>query len=241
MLKTDLHLHTNEVIRHFDSVIKPQVLINEAAKQNFNVLCLTEHAAYNTIFGLKYTKNPLSTYYKYKDYAKSRGIKLIPGVETIVDGKEVLLINFTGEPKKYTKIVDLEKLKNENVLIIAPHPFVPRSSCLKEKLIEHIKIFDAIEHTNIYIKQINPNKKAEEVAKKYKKPLIATSDAHFLTGFGRNYSFVEANDDVDSVLEAIRKNKIKMVSEPWTTWQMAAVLGFGVYCEVSKELLHFFY
>ncbi len=241
MLKTDLHLHTNEGIKHFDSKIKPQELIKKAAKLKFDVLSLTEHAAYSTLFGVKYTKNPLSTYYKYKDYAKSKGIKLIPGIEAVMDGKEVLLINFEGDAKKYTQLTDLEKLRNENVLVMAPHPFLPRSTCLGKKLVENINVFDAVEHTNVYIKQINVNKKAEEVAKRYNKPMVATSDAHFLGGFGRNYSLIECEAKTDSILEAIRKNKIKIVSEPWQPWELAYLLCFGLYCEVSKELLHFFY
>lgn len=237
MLKADLHLHTNNVIKHFDSHIKPKELIDRAAKLKFDVLAITEHSAYKTLYGIKQVKNPLATYYQYKDYAKKKGILLIPGVEILIEGKDVLLINFTGKTEKYKKIEELEKLKKENTIIIAPHPYFLGSSCLGKKLEQNIKTFDAIEYSHFYLKHINPNKKAEELARKYKKPVIATSDSHFLIGLGRNYSFIDAEKKTDSILEAIRKNKIKIVTKPWDIPTFSLMLAYQVYSSFMEKLL----
>ncbi len=239
MLKTDLHLHTN-ILKHFDSHIKPKDLIDKAANLNFDALALTEHTAYKTLFGLKYTKNPLSTYYQWKDYARRKGILLIPGVEMFIEGKDILLINFTGNPGDYSKIEDLEKLKKENVMIIAPHPCFPGLSSLNSKLVNHIKLFDAIEYSHFYLNSLNFNKKAVEIAKKYSKPLIATSDSHFLFCVGRSYSFIDAEKNVDSILSAIEKNKIDMVTKPWDLKTFSLLFAYQVYSNLAKESLQFF-
>src|ERR1022692_2018054 len=39
---------------------------------------------------------------------------------------------------------------------------------------------------------LNPNRRASAVAKKFRKPLIATSDAHRLHAFGRHYTSMPA-------------------------------------------------
>ncbi|MEM4244890.1 MAG: PHP domain-containing protein [Candidatus Nanoarchaeia archaeon] len=236
MLKIDLHTHTNNVVKRYDSTINPKDLINKAAKLKFDVISITEHSAYKTISGTKYIKNPLATYQQYKDYAKKKGVILLPGVEIYVEGKDILLINFKGDYNKYKNIQDLEKLKKENVIVIAPHPYFIGGSCLKNKLEQNIKIFDAIEYSHFYLKHINPNKKAVEIAKKYKKPMIATSDAHFLFAFGRNYSFVDAEKKVDSILEAIRKNKIKIVTKPWDLPRFSFLFVYQIYSTTLEKL-----
>lgn len=236
MIKADLHTHTNNVLKRYDSTIKPKELIDKAAKLKFDVISITEHSAYKTLFGTKYIKNPLATYEQYKNYAKKKGVMLIPGVEIYLEGKDILLLNFKGDPQKYKKIQDLEKLKKENVMIIAPHPYFMSGSCLKNKLEENIKIFDAIEYSHFYLKHINPNNKAVETAKKYRKPLIATSDAHFLFAFGRNYSFIDAEKKVDSILEAIRKNKIKMITKPWDLPRFSFLFAYQIYSTTLEKL-----
>jgi len=236
MLKTDLHLHT-DIIKHFDSHIKPKDLIDRAAKLDFDVLAITEHTAYKSLSGTTHVKNPLSTYNQWKEYAKKKGILLIPSVELLVEGKEILLINFVGNPEKYSRIEELEKLKKENTTIIAPHPYFPGSSCLKNKLVEHIKIFDAIEYSHFYLRHLNPNKKAEEIAIKYKKPMIATSDAHFLFEIGKNYSFIEAEKNTDSILNAIEKNRIKIVTRPLGIGKFSLLFSYQIYSKIMKELL----
>jgi predicted metal-dependent phosphoesterase TrpH len=236
MLKTDLHLHTNNIIKHFDSHIAPKQLIDRAAKLKFHVLSITEHTGYKTLRGLVQLKNPLGTYERYKDYAKSKGILLIPGVEIYIEGKDILLINFKGDYRKYKNIEDLEKLKKENVMIIAPHPYFPGVASLNKELAKHIKLFDAIELSHFYMKNLNFNKKAEIIAKKYKKPLVANSDAHFLFAFGRNYTYVFAEKKIDSILEAIRKNNVKIMTKPWDIGRFSAMASYHIYSNLRKEL-----
>lgn len=238
MLKTDLHIHTNYVIKRFDSTLSPKQVIDLAASKNFDVLAITEHAAWHIRFGLKYFKNPLKPYYLVKDYAKKKGILLLPGVETLIEGKETLLVNFKGDPRKYTRFSDLEKLRGENVLVVAPHPFYGRPSCLKNKIIEYVDLFDAFEHCFFYNKFINPNKKTLEIAKRFNKPVIANSDLHHSSYFATNFTWVDAEKNVDSVLEAIRKNRVKIDTRPLTFREFSLTAFWSLSTTLIKHLMY---
>jgi predicted metal-dependent phosphoesterase TrpH len=212
MLKADFHAHTNFVIK-CDSKIPPKQLIDLAIKYKYDVVAITEHASQSFWYKIKYYPDALKTYNHIKNYAKKKGILLIPGIETHVENKEILLINFNQKIKKFT-FDDLYKLKEENIVVIAPHPFYGRKKCLGEKIVEHIKLFDAIEISHLYYNFINPNKKAIEIAKKYKKTLLANSDAHLPYHLNLQFSLLDCNKDKDSILETIRKNKVRVETKP---------------------------
>lgn len=219
MQKIDLHTHSN-FIHNWESYLSPKQIINIAKKLNYSSISITEHASFYFRKKMHYFKVS-KTYENFKDYAKKQGILLIPGTEYFVEGGEILLINFNQDPNKYDTFDKLEKLKDENILIIAPHPFFNTTQCIGNNLIKHIKLFDAIEHSRFYIPSINQNKKAIEVSKKYNKPLIANSDAHRPYHFNINYSTVDADLNKDSLFEAIRKNKIQIHTKPYNVFSFA--------------------
>jgi len=196
MLKADLHIHTGE--DPYDEIkYTSKELINYAAKLGFDILAITNHHK------IHYSKS-------LSDYAKRKGILLIPGVETHINKGEVLLLN-VRKPGKIEDFQDLEVLKKENVVVVAPHPFYPLKSCLGKKLLENIKYFDGIEYSHFYLNNLNFfNKKAVKVAEQYNKTLIGTSDMHRLFQMDHTYSLVDCNKDTDSVLEAIRKGNVKI-------------------------------
>ncbi len=216
MLKLDFHAHAGTDIMHKVSY-SPKQLIDHYAKLKYDVFSITGHGV--VIFSKE-----------LKDYAKRKGILLIPGTEKMIEGKEVILGNVTNEQIKNLKTFEkLEKLKDENILVHAPHPFYPTKECLKEKLIENIKLFDSIEYCHFYLKHINHfNKKAVETATKYKKAIVGTSDTHMLSQAGTTYTLVDANKEIDSVFEAIRKRKTELKTKPLSivkaSWVMANLM-----------------
>ncbi len=211
MLKSDFHIHTKEDpldIINYDA----KTLIKYCSKLNFKVLSITNHKSI-------YFNNQI------KSYAKKHDILLIPGMEARVNKiKDILLLNPPLDFKNPTTFNQLYELKDKHpeTLIIAPHPYFILPVALGHKLlIKHINLFDAIEHSNFYTTFINRNKKAVKVAKKHNKSIIATSDAHFLYQINTNFSLIDANQNKDSVLEAIRKNKIKIKSRPLNLYEFA--------------------
>ena len=199
-LKADLHIHTGEDPE--DKIeYTAKELIDEAWRQKFDVLAITNHN--------------LITYDDYlKKYASDKGILLIPGIELKIEGKHVILLNVNNVEKEIRTVEELEYYKNENSLIIAPHPYFPMFASLKAKLDQYIHIFNAIEYTHFYFKRINFNKKAERKARKYNLPLLGVSDAHHLHQFGLTYSLIDAEKTPETVIKAIKKNKIEIVTRP---------------------------
>ncbi len=215
MLKVDLHMHSN-YIQPWECKHNPKELIDKLIELGFDAACISEHARLNCLGYQKDFPDALKTYYNFKDYAKSKGLLLLPGVEHKIEGKHVLLVNFTGEISKYRTFDDLKKLRLEHkdTIIIAPHPFFYKKMCLMNDLLKNIDLFDAIEYNSFYNIFINPNKKGIETAQKYNKPIIGNSDAHHLMQLNHTYTLIDAEKDVSSIIKAIKSNKVKLITEP---------------------------
>jgi len=178
-MKIQLHLHVQG--DPIDNIkYTPKQAIDKASKLNYKVLSFTCHDK------LIYNQS-------LSEYAKSKGILLIPGIEKTIQKKHVLIINATKDSEKIQTFTDLKLYKNKHpkCFIIAAHPFHPSSTSLMFKLLKHIDLFDAIEHSYFCSTLINPNILSKLVSKKYKKPLIATGDIHYLKGF--DYGFAKIN------------------------------------------------
>ncbi|MBI2672066.1 PHP domain-containing protein [Candidatus Woesearchaeota archaeon] len=205
MLKIDLHTHCNE--DPVDRFIKhsPEELIDHAAKEGFNALSITCHN--KVVFSRSLQK-----------YANLKNILLIPGAERDIENKHVLLFNFTQEEIDNVKTFnDLREKKKLNQLAIAPHPFYvhPNSISLFSKLERNIDVFDAIEYSNLYFKGLNNlNKKADKIAQKYNLPMVGNSDLHRLDFIGSNFTLVDAEKNVLSVIKAIKDKKVVISSRP---------------------------
>ena len=217
MLKTDLHIHTN-AIHNFEGNYTPKQFIDKAIKLNFKVLAFTEH-----YFIGQNNPNYLKSYQETKDYAKEKGILLLPGVELRIPVKknksskfnnyDILLINYEGDLSSIKTIEDLKKTKKENNLIIAAHPFYGVNS-IGNKLKKYKELIDAVEHCHYYHKHYNLNKKAIRVSKKLKLPLIANSDAHRFFQMNTNYTLVDSKLDAESIIRAIKNNKTQIKTQP---------------------------
>lgn len=211
MLKVELHSHTNYV-QDTETNYGPRELIDNSVREGYDILCITEHYWPNSRLE-QFRRDPLKTYRDFKPYADKKGILLLPAVEFFFDEGEVLLINFHGDLKGIRGLSDLENLPKD-ILKIVPHPYFRTFNCLGDELVKNIRLFDAIEHSFYYIKHFNLNKKAVAVAEEYDKPLVGTSDAHSLLWQGHNYTLVDCDRDAKSLVEAVRNNRIELVTHP---------------------------
>lgn len=236
MLKVDFHTHTN-YIQGYEGHHSPKELIDRAKELGFDVLCITEHGSFSW-YGYKEYFDYIKTYNDFKDYAKSRGVLLISGVEIEIGGKEVLLINFKGDVKKLNKFSDLDGL-GKDVLVIAPHAFYYFRNCLKKKLVENISRFDAVEYNHFYCRFFNvPNWRAVRVAEKFGKVLVGSSDAHRLYQFGKTYSLVDSSKDVKSIVKAVKSGKVKVVSKPLSLFVFVKIAFIVVVKSKMRKLLY---
>jgi len=211
-LKVDFHIHTGEDPQDYIPYNSFQ-LIDVASQKGFDALAITNH---NAVFF-----NP-----EIAQYAEKKGILLIPGMEATFSDAHVLILNpdFQINPKGRS-LKELPNIKKEDNLIIAPHPFFPRFKSLESDLLTYIHLFDAIEFAQYYNRLINFNKKAIETALEYNKPLIATSDCHFLWQFGDTFSLVEAKKDIPSIIKAVKSGKVEIFTKPISLATMAKVMS----------------
>ncbi len=199
-LKADLHIHTSEDPRDLIRYSALE-LIDMAHEAGFKVLSITNHDT--------------CTYSHYlRDYAKERGIILLPGMEATIEGKHVLLINFPFREMTVSTFKDIYRYKSENSLIIAPHPFYPSPVALGRKFLKHFSLFDAAEWSHFFSKRINFNLKMERIAKRRGLPIVGTSDAHQRVQFNNTYSIVFSYPEKEAVIQSIKNGMVKVKTRP---------------------------
>ena len=201
-LKTNLHFHSSDdpedPISHssFEA-------IDKAAELGFDAIAITCH-------------NLCAVKEEYTAYAESKGILLISGIEKTIEKSHVVILNSDKAAEQITTFGELAlyKKSNPDIFVIAPHPFFPHPCSLKNKLIKHLSIFDAIELSWFYSKRIDCNKKARILSKEKNIPLVAASDTHCLSYLDTCYAVVDAKEKTAAgVFEAIREHKIENTSQ----------------------------
>ena len=213
MLKVDFHLHTAEdpLDRiHHDA----RTLVDRAAEAGFGALAITLHDH-------QFEDRRLT------DYARERGITLLPGIERTIQGRHVLLVNF---PRAAAESVftfrDLAWLKSRGSgLVIAPHPFFPGGTCLRGQLDAHADLFDAVEWTYFWTRLIDFNAPAARWARARGKPIVGNSDMHDLRQLGRTHSLVDAEPHAEAICEGVRQGRVQLVTEPVPIIELTLVFG----------------
>jgi predicted metal-dependent phosphoesterase TrpH len=201
LLKADFHIHTREDPHDFIRYTAVE-LLQEAARQGFQVIALTCH-------------NKRIHSEDLRRRAEDLGILLIPGVEAAIEGKHTLLLDMPYSRLRVWNFKHVRALRRDGGLVIAPHPFFPAPKCLNSKLRENLDLFDAIEFSHFYTRRVDFNRKAVAYARRMGIPLVGTSDCHRLWQLGTTYTLVEAAEKtVPSVFEAIRAGRVRVVTAP---------------------------
>lgn len=225
LLKAEFHVHTSE--DPSDSVeFSARELIDMAARGGYAILTITNHNTVTWDEGLA-------------AYAREKGIVLLPGVELSVAGRRhVLAVNTplrgTNLGKRFPRFEDLASLRGEGTLVIAPHPFHPAPVSVGRNLEKHHALFDAIEASHFHSRLINPNRKAERFSARHGLPMLGTSDAHFRAQFGRAYSLVEAERDPASIVEAVKRGRVRPVCPPLSVAGMAWIMLRLAWARVAR-------
>lgn len=214
MLKVELHTHTSD-----DPVDRLSYttfdLIDRAEAHGFDALAITLHDRQLDLA-------------PYQAYAAERGLTLIPGVERTIEGRHVLLLNFSSGTEDVRTFDDLRRLRARRTaspgLVVAPHPFFPASTCLWRDLDRHADLFDAVERNAMFTRTVDFNRRAETWAKAHGKPMVGNGDVHRLDQLGTTYSLVDAARDPDAICEAIARGRVEVVSRPLTHLEAGSIL-----------------
>ena len=212
MLKADLHIHTAD--DPADPIpYSTFELIDRAAQLGFDALAITLH------------DRQLETA-PFCDYAASRGIVLIPGIERSIQGRHVLLLNYSRAAELVNSLEDLAELrKAEKGLVIAPHPFFPAGSALRGWMHTHHELFDAVEWNAMFTPRINFNIAAKRWAQRHGKPIVGNGDVHRLEMLGTTYSLIDAERTPDAICTAIAEGRVRLVARPLTLVNAVRVMA----------------
>ncbi len=199
-LKADFHVHTAEDPQDYIRYSAKE-LIEMAAAKGFSVLAITNH---NSVEYSDYLR----------DFARERGIILVPGMEATIEGRHVVALNMDFSRLSFGSLKSIQEAKARGGIALAPHPFSPATVALGKKLLRYRALFDCLEFCHCYTRHIDFNRRAMAVAKELGLPLVGTSDAHQRGQFGITYSLVYSEPQVDAVLDALRQGRVEVVSRP---------------------------
>ena len=172
ILKTSLHFHAAEDEKI--SLYGIYEAIDYAEEKGFDVLAYTPHRKF--LFKKEYAQ-----------YAAKREILFIPGMEGEIKKRHFIILNCDKKAEEIKSFEDLKnyKIKNPQILVVAPHPFVFSARSLNGELLKHVDLFDAVEMSVFSNKMFNFNKKAAVIAEKYNKTFYRHFRCSFSKGFGK--------------------------------------------------------
>jgi predicted metal-dependent phosphoesterase TrpH len=223
VLKVELHSHSSDdpvdLIPHTTFQ-----LIARAADLGFGAIAITLHERQLRL-------SP------FADYAKERGIALIPGLERTIEGKHVLLLNFRKGGEEVQTFAGLARLRErEPGLVIAPHPFFPSRTALQGKLDRYADLFDAVEYNGMFTESVNFNLRAVRWACAHNKPVVGNGDVHRLIQLGTTYSMVNAEADPTAICEAVRAGHVEYHARPHTMGTAIRIMADLQHASLRKAL-----
>ena len=215
-IKIDLHIHTADDPKDVID-FSAHDLLEKAKSLGFGALAITLHDA---VFDRAEV---------YEEAARI-GILLIPAAEMRVEGADVIVLNVRPNEivdlRTFADLRALREKRGDSIFTIAPHPFYVLGGSIGRRLIREIDCFDAIELCHFHKWFLNPNWLAARVARRFGKPLIATSDTHRLRAFGRHYtSMLRPNElKIENVFAALRTSRLRLTSPPASLVDLASAI-----------------
>ena len=212
MLKVDLHTHTADDPADLIPY-QTHELIDRAAELGFDCLAITLHDRQLDIE-------------RFRAYAAVRRVVLIAGIERTIEGRHVLLLNYSRAAETIGSFEALASLRRrERGLVVAPHPFFPALSALRGALTRHAHLFDAVEWNGMFTRTMNFNAPAERWARRHGKPMVGNGDVHRLEQLGKTYSLVDAEPNPAAICEAIAAGRVRVVTTPHSTFTAARLMA----------------
>lgn len=195
MLKLDGHIHSKY---SSDSIAKISDIIESATRKNLDIIAISDH---NTVEGSKVA---------IENNKDNEDLLIIPSIEISSKYGHILGLGCSEIVEKgLTSEETIDKIHDQGGIAVIPHPFCFYRHGLLHKLDSHRMKFDAIETKNARYIVGYCNRKAKKLSEKNNIPGMGSSDAHFPKFIGDCYSEIECEKDIDSVLKAIRKGKVK--------------------------------
>jgi predicted metal-dependent phosphoesterase TrpH len=192
VIYADLHLHTTY---SDDSSITPKMLLEKlVAHSVIKVAAITDH---DTTQGLNRIRELASAY---------PDILIIPGVEiSTPEGDVVVLGAEQTPPKPWTVENVVDFARENNCVSVVAHPYreYGMGDLARNYRFTAVEIFNGASSAEA-------NKQAKDLAKQMGLPGVAGSDAHQQLELCTVYTEIDAGMNVDEILGAIKKGKVKV-------------------------------
>lgn len=217
-IKIDLHIHTLDDPKDAIDYSAHQ-LLERARALGFRVLAITLHDA---VFDRQ----------EVFDDAAKMGILLIPAAEMRLNGADVIVLNVRAEEiaqlRDFDDLRRLRARRGNSIFTIAPHPFYMFGGSIGSRLLQEVDCFDAIEFCHFHMGLFNPNRRAVKLASRFRKPLIATSDAHRLHVFGQHYTSIPVPPalTVENVFASLRSGPLRLTSPDCSLGDLISAIYF---------------
>lgn len=195
MLKMDSHIHSEYSP---DSKSKIEDIFKIAKSRNIDIIAISDH---NTVEGSKVAQ---------KLTKNDEELFVMPSIE--ISSQEGHIIGYGCEDnikRDLGAAETIDLIHDQGGLAIIPHPYCfYRHGLLCKADYKDLKI-DAIETKNARYIVGYCNSKAKKLSKKENLPPLGASDAHYYKFVGDCYTNIDCEKDIDSILKAIKKSKVK--------------------------------
>lgn len=195
-MKIDLHTHT---CYSYDSITTPREVVYYAKKRGLDGVAVTDHDT--TLGALR--------------LAEEKNLLVIPGVEVTSKHGHVLALNVTRPIAPKQNLTEtVEKIHQLGGIAVIAHPAVVLKTGLGHKIPSALRI-DCIEVINatafpFFISTYL----SRRLANRLRLPQTAGSDAHNPQEIGSAYTTVDADTNLDDIIEAVKKGKIVPFGKP---------------------------
>ncbi len=156
------------------------------------------------------------------------------------DGEIIGLFLNEEIPKGLSAEETIERIREQDGLVIAPHPYSPICKSLRDKIfeldIDGVEVFNAYHRDGI----INNIALTKVIENYHKKPVafIGNSDAHLSMMVGNAYTLFEGNCE-DDLYRAIKKRKTTFFGRPTPLYQIV-LWSYKVVYKAEKDLVESF-
>lgn len=193
-LKIDLHVHSRYSL---DSLISPNELILYAKRAGLNGVAVTDHDRLDGASRI----------------AKETDFLIVPGMEISTLGGHVLGLNVRDAvPRGLSVDETVDRIHHAGGIAVACHPTAFFKGSLRKNVNSK---FDAVEVINSAAFPFSYcASRSEKIASQLELPRVAGSDAHYGPEIGSAHTLVEAEPNVDDIINAIRKGLCRPMGKP---------------------------